>query len=213
MTRSRLHMVIVLVGVFYLILVFLFFGADPDGVFVQQMRYAMPLLVGLPAAGLVEAFRRRSALQEALRKLYYSVIDDLQAAIRYTKLTAPSEEAYFDTLRSMSTSIDRVRAHFSNIPRAGHEHDLYPIEGVKTFYTWIEYLGGGDQWRGAKASAETRAALIDLWKYKVREPLLSELDRHQPDQFLSPYAGDELWRLPPSEYLRTEARAPAQSEN
>jgi len=170
-TRRRLNMVIFGVGSFYLLLIFLFFGSDPDGVFVQQLRYAMPLLVGLPAAGLVESFRRRSALQDALRRLYYSVVDDLQTAIRYTKRKAPTEDEYFDTLKTISTSIDRVRAHFSNITRAGLKPNLYPIEGVKTFYTWIEYLGGGD------------------------------------------HAGDELWRMPPSEYLRTEARAPAQSED
>lgn len=203
LTRNRLQLVFVGVIVFYLLLIVVFFGIDPDGPLNTQLKTTLPLLVAIPAAILVESFRRYRAFQSALIELYYSIVDDLQTAILYTKKIEPTEEEYFKTLSDLSRSIDRIRAHFSNIPQEGKGEGYYPFEGVKTFYQWIEYLGAGDQWQGAEAADRTRAAIIHLWKFKVRDPLLTELDRHIPTEIMSPYLGDDMWRMPPERYLTT----------
>lgn|GEM_PF-1241828 len=205
MTSRTLYMVVCAVAVFYFLLVVAFFSVDPDGPLIQAMRYTLPLFVAIPAAFLVEAFRRRSAFQEAIIELYYQIVDDLQKAIQYTKKDAPTEEEYFATLSDLSRSIDRIRAHFRNIEAPGKDGGYYPFEGVKTFYEWIENLGAGEHWKGRDVADQTRAAILHLWKFKVRDPLLSELDRHKPTQFMSRHAGEEVWHLPSQEYYQTRA--------
>ena len=204
MTKERFRKQVVVVLVYNLALTAVLIALDPKGDWVLRVRNALPLLIALPAAWLVECFRRRKAYNDEVSDLYKTVVEDVQCALRYTRRRDPTASEYYDALQKLSCSIDKLRAHFKNYKFEDYEPGLYPVEGLKTTYAWIEHLGGGEGWLGEKTANDTRSAILFIWQNKIREPLLSELKRIELTKRASPYLGDEDWRAPPSKAFAEE---------
>lgn len=189
---------------FYVIALLFFFLVDPNGDLSKRLKNALPFFIVLPVGWLAECYRRRAAYQNSVMSAYIALVEDVQLAIHYTYRNYPKEDDYHAARMAISSSIDKLRAHFLNFKQKNDQVGLYPLEGIKTIYKWIEYVGYDGNWKGEEASEQTRSAIIFVWSQKVRDPLLNELDRFKLEKEASPYLGDKNWQLPPYEAFASE---------
>lgn len=150
----------------------------PGNIVYNCYKDLIPLILAIPAAWLGFCFQRRSSYLQQLRTLWSQIVANVQEAIQYTHLTAPTQADYGRTLVKLFGTVDEVRGVFRNIGENDGNIGLYPFESLKGIRDAISRLGYGDQ-IDPKAAAAARLEIVRLW-HRVRDAMLKEFDRDYP---------------------------------
>ena len=145
----------------------------------------IPFALGLPLATTAYAFNRRNSYLQALRQLWGGLVPAAQEAIRYTRLSKPTERDFIGTQSTLSVAIDELRGVFDNIPAPGEPDGLYPYENLKDIHVVISWLGFGKNHNRKKAK-RAHKCVIHLWQ-EMHKAMLTEFDRDRPVQPVSKY--------------------------
>lgn len=160
------------------------FPSKDDPVY-STFKDLIPFLLAIPTAWLGFCFSRRLSFLAQLRTLWSHLVSAVQIAIQYTHLQQPTQEQYSEALREISMAIDEVRGSFKNVGEAEGKIGLYPFEDLKDIHKIISGLGFGDAFKSGEV-AEARTQIGKCWG-KVRQPFLSEFERHEPTKPSSRY--------------------------
>jgi hypothetical protein len=203
MTRKTLRYWVtsIVLYLIFLILLALYLsgGIDPTVKQYIILKDLIPLLLAVPTALLAAVLQRRVSFLSNVRSLYENSVKSVQTAIQYTHIKDPTLTEFATAKKELSTTIELFRGSFKNLREGPNHVGLYPFEALKTVNDWIDHVGVGSD--AAGKSREARAAIIDLWKSRIRAPLLNELDRQTPTTFDSPYwefgETSTQWKRPP----------------
>ena len=151
----------------------------------QILESLIPIALGIPLATTANAFNRRSSYLQALRHLWDGLVPAAQEAIRYTRLSGPTERDFIGTQSTLSVAIDELRGVFENVPASGTRHGLYPYENLKDIQVAISWLGIGENYSPENARL-VRMCVVRLWQ-EMHEAMLAEFDRDRPVRPVSKY--------------------------
>jgi len=158
---------------------------DEKSIEYKTLRDLIPLIIAIPAAWLAYSFQRRQSYLKNVRDLYSHMVRATQDAIQYTHLEKPSQEQFGNVQKSLSSTIEEIRAVFLNLGQTEERVGLYPFEGIKTIVGTLNGLGFGDDLTAENRKA-ARDSIIEEWK-ELRKHFLSECARGIPINPHSPY--------------------------
>ncbi len=159
--------------------------SNKDAVAYGTFKDIIPLIIAIPAAWLSYCFQRRQAYLKDVRDLWSKMVGSFQDAVQYTHLNAPEQQEYARVLKSLSATIEEIRAVFANVGAEEINIGLFPFESIKQMRDEIADLGFGKNFKGETAKP-VRDKIVACWK-KLRTHFLLELERDIPVKVDSPF--------------------------
>jgi hypothetical protein len=141
-------------------------------------------LVAAPAAWLAFVFQLRQKYLADVQGLWRDMVRGVQEAIQYTHLNAWDADRYSAAHKSLSCSIDELRAVFLDLQDHGSRAGLYPFESLKAIHAEFSKLQARS-FRPGEAKT-CRDAIVAHWK-TLRRDFLNEMSRGVPRNAESPY--------------------------
>ena len=192
MTRRRLNLIlygaIAAVSLFGVVMGWAKFWGGRDDVF-DFLRDATPLVVGVAAAVLANAFQKRSAFIGFLRDEWYNIVETKTALICFCRRPEKSMDDALAAWSRISVAIDRMRILYRNVGETKELVGSYPYAPLHDMRWAIE--------RGLcvqdplKDSFRDPAELDTDWRQveqriwiafaALREVFLEELKLQEPD--------------------------------
>lgn len=189
MTRRRLHNIIIIITIIYILcivcgILLRIFDNSKDQIIYETFTDLIPLIFAIPLGYLGFCFQRRNNFMSSLKELWKNMIFALNETLEYTHKDKISNVEYERTLKELSKVIDELRGVYKNIGESQESKGLYPFEPIKSIRKEIEKLGFGDIDK-VKAK-EARQIIIGNWK-SIRNEFLHEFDRYEPTKPVSKY--------------------------
>ena len=190
MTRSQLRKNIWYVIALYISTIALggvlkFSFPEKDDPVYSTFKDMIPFLVAIPAAYIVYCFNRRNSHVQALRSVWFNLVQSIWATRDYLGDDMPSAEKKRESLKRLSISIDEVRGVFRNIGESRDSIGLYPFEALKEIHDAVREVAHEDE--SIRQQARHAEVLVEeKWK-TLRAHFLQEFERDEPDHPESRY--------------------------
>lgn len=164
----------------------------------ELLKEGAPLIIGVAAAILANAFQKRSAFIGFLRDEWYYIVETKTALMVFCRRPDKTMDDALDAWARISIAIDRMRIVYRNVGESDRLIGRYPYEPLHDMRRALEAAAGigesdassdvtrlvGRDETAAIRKADWRTAEQRVWTafQALREVFLEELDLTEPDR-------------------------------